>query len=112
MTDIAKPVTTRFMVTEQLGQTMQWWYRNGRRLQEQHGFPAPLPGFGMRKWDPRLVEAWKLARTPLELRQPAPDPAGPAARGVGGAAARGGEEEARARKLAERIARVTGGSPA
>lgn len=98
-TAIVTPVTTRQMVEQQLGQTMAWWYRHGRALREQHGFPAPLPRFGKRKWEPRAVEAWKLARMPVELRTPAPPepPPPPDA------------PEARSRRIADRIARVVGG---
>ncbi|MBR0651376.1 hypothetical protein GXW78_17010 [Roseomonas terrae] len=31
-----------------------------RRLEDEHGFPGPVPGLG-RRWNPAAVEAW-LAR--------------------------------------------------
>jgi hypothetical protein len=29
-----------------------------RRLEEEHGFPPPVPGVGQR-WDPLAIEAWR-----------------------------------------------------
>jgi hypothetical protein len=29
-----------------------------RRLEEEHGFPRPVPGVG-RRWDPLAIEAWR-----------------------------------------------------
>ncbi len=104
------PVTTRTMVQLLLGQTMQWWYRHGRQLREEHGFPKPLPGFGRRKWDPRHVDAWLLARMPLEL-QPAPVPLDPPPAPSTPPDATS-DPAARARKLQARIAAVVGASAA
>lgn len=35
-----------------------WWAHNWRRMVAEHGFPAPLPGFGRPRWSRVLVEKW------------------------------------------------------
>lgn len=40
-----------------------WFYRNRRRLEDEHGFPRPLPGRGKPMlYDPLAIEAWLAAR--------------------------------------------------
>lgn len=41
---------------------LDWFYRNRRRLEAEHGFPKPLPGLGELWYDPEAIEAWLAAR--------------------------------------------------
>ena len=40
------------------GVTPDWLYRHAKRLQDDHGMPAPLPGFGQIRWDPVALRRW------------------------------------------------------
>lgn len=57
-------------VAKLLGHSSSWFYRNRGRLEEQHGFPAPVAGCGLR-WDSAAIHRW------LDAQQ-APGPAGAA----------------------------------
>jgi len=47
-------------VAERLAMSPAAFAARRRRLEEDHGFPPPVPGLG-RRWDPQAIEAW-LAR--------------------------------------------------
>lgn len=36
-----------------------------RQLEEEHGFPPPVPGLGLR-WDPVAIDAWLARHRPAE----------------------------------------------
>jgi predicted DNA-binding transcriptional regulator AlpA len=63
-----------------LGRSLDWFYRNRKRLEAAHGFPPPVGGCGGR-WDPAAIDAWLDAQLPAHLRQSAraavPDPGAP-----------------------------------
>lgn len=67
----ARQLLTAPQVAAQLGHRAAWFYRNRARLQQQHGFPPPVDGCGLR-WDPVAIGAWldRRAHTPA----PAADP--------------------------------------
>jgi hypothetical protein len=49
---------------------VEWFYRQRPRL-EAAGFPAPMPGCGLR-WDPAAVAAWQDAQlAPHATQDPA-----------------------------------------
>ena len=47
-------------VAASLGKGERWFRRQWRDLVKRHGFPAPLPGVGLR-WSERQVAAWIAA---------------------------------------------------
>jgi len=51
---------TAAQVAIELGHRHAWFLRHRRRLEEEQGFPPPLPGCGLR-WCGRAIDAWKLA---------------------------------------------------
>lgn len=44
-------------VAERLAMTPGAFCQRRRRLEAEHGFPAPVPGLG-RRWNPAAIEAW------------------------------------------------------
>lgn len=52
-----------------------------KRLEEEHGFPRPLPGLGLPRWDPAALEDWQNARrSPSAVQAAEGDIAGAEAR--------------------------------
>jgi hypothetical protein len=54
-----------------LGKGERWFRRQWRDLVKRHGFPAPLPGIGLR-WSEPQVAAWIAAGgvpVPVEMQQ-------------------------------------------
>lgn len=39
-----------------------WWAKHWRRMVAEHGFPAPMPGFGDPRWSVAAVRAWIALR--------------------------------------------------
>lgn len=44
-------------VAERLAISPAAFRQRRRRLEEEHGFPPPVPGLG-RRWNPAAIEAW------------------------------------------------------
>jgi hypothetical protein len=44
-------------VADRLAMTPAAFCARRRRLEEDHGFPPPVPGLG-RRWNPAAIEAW------------------------------------------------------
>ncbi len=55
-------------VARKLGRSVEWFYRNRRRLEREHGFPASIAGLGKR-WDPAAIDAWLDRQMAPELRR-------------------------------------------
>jgi hypothetical protein len=49
-------------VAERLAMTPAAFRQRRRRLEEVHGFPAPIAGLGQR-WHPAAIEAWLARRS-------------------------------------------------
>jgi len=62
-------------VAARLGRTLNWFYRNKKRLENEHEFPHPVGGCGGR-WDPAAIDAWLDRQMPARLREPV-DPSVP-----------------------------------
>jgi predicted DNA-binding transcriptional regulator AlpA len=58
-------------VAAAIGISADWLYRHLSRLQEDHGFPEPVPGLTRRRWNRAAVEAW-LNRAPGPPPTPPP----------------------------------------
>lgn len=69
MTRPHRPALTRAQVAAELGETLDWFYRNRKRLERDHGFPPALPGTNGRKWDLKAINAWKDAQMPDHLKR-------------------------------------------
>lgn len=50
---------TLTMVADAFKISKDWFYRHRRRLEREHGFPLPMPGFKEPRWDPRALELWQ-----------------------------------------------------
>lgn len=66
-----KPVSLP-QVAERMGKKYAWMQRHAVRLQRDHNFPRPIPGFG-HVWDPVAIEEWLIAQ-----RRPQPTADSPA----------------------------------
>ncbi len=42
---------------DRLNRTYEWFSRNRKKLQDDYGFPAPVPGMG-NLYDPRAIDRW------------------------------------------------------
>lgn len=54
-------------IADAMGVSRAWLYNNHARLEREHGFPGPAPGFGARR-DATAVEAWQRRTMPAELQ--------------------------------------------
>ena len=59
-----RQLLTAPQVATLLGYKAGWFQRHRARLEEQHGFPKPVDGCGMR-WDPAAIQDWLDARRRL-----------------------------------------------
>lgn len=65
MSDAGAPLLSARALAALLGCSLDWLYRNRRRLERETGFPEPL----LRgHYDPLAIKAWRLSRLAPALR--------------------------------------------
>lgn len=56
-----------------LGKNVRWFYRNHKKLTDDHGFPPPVPGLG-HVWDSAAINDWLDQQRQPALILRGPDP--------------------------------------